>query len=76
MTTTVGRNLRAARGRLGLSQFQLGEEAGIGAVVIGAIGRGDTQTPRATTMAKLADALGTTVDELYGYESADQDKSR
>ena len=66
MTTTLGYNVRAARGRLDLSVRELAIKARVGRKTVGAIERGEVITPQAPTLARLAAALGTTAEFLEG----------
>lgn len=55
-----GRNLRAARMQIGLSQEQLGFRAGLHRTEIGLLERG-ARVPRVDTLLKLAAALGVSI---------------
>ena len=68
--TPLGRNLKAARGRLGLTQTELSLKATVSIGVVARLETCETANPHAGTIAKLAEALDTTVDVLMGYESA------
>jgi transcriptional regulator with XRE-family HTH domain len=59
--------LRIARSKAGLTLMELEEASGVGASTISKIERGVTQ-PQATTLHKLAEALGVEVGELYPKE--------
>ncbi len=56
--------LRIARSKAGMTLMELEAASGVGASTISKIERGVTQ-PQATTLHKLADALGVEVSELY-----------
>ncbi len=64
--TTLASNLRAARGRSSLTQFQLAEAAGVDTSAVWLIESGRTARPQAATLAKLADVLGVTIESLEG----------
>lgn len=59
----LGRNIKEHRRILGITQEQLAESAGLSANYVARIEIGD-KTPTLDTLAKIADALGTTVSEL------------
>ena len=59
----VGQNVKKKRKESGFSQEQLALAAGISPTVLSAIERGDGN-PTVKTLGKLAEQLGTTVDEL------------
>jgi transcriptional regulator with XRE-family HTH domain len=63
-----GRNLAEARGWVGLSQAQLGEQAGTAQAEIARFENGE-RYPRLDKIVRFADALGVQVrDLLYGIE--------
>lgn len=53
----------------GLSQQELSRRSGVKQGIISLIESGTTQFPRVDTAAKLARALGCTVDELIGEDA-------
>jgi transcriptional regulator with XRE-family HTH domain len=59
-----GRALRQARINAGLSRMTLAAEVGRHVNSVANMERGSA-VPRADTLARLADALGVTVDDLY-----------
>ncbi len=65
--------VRAARRKAGLDQEQLAERSGVPQGTISRIERG--QTPNSGHALRLARALGSTVEELFGHivEAADID---
>ena len=65
--TPLGRNLKAARGRLGLTQTELSLKATVSIGVVARLETCETANPHAGTIAKLAEALDTTVDVLTGH---------
>lgn len=64
MTTPIGSNLRAIRGRLGLSQEDLGLKADVRVATISGIENDQIAKPLAGTIYRLAKALGVTVHDL------------
>lgn len=59
----LGRNLRLARAKLGVSQEELADLAGIDRTYVSGIERG-VRNPTVTVVAKLAHQLETTVSDL------------
>lgn len=64
----IARRLREMRDRVGLSQSQLAERAGLNVSQVTNIEQGRTSDPRLSTLRALAGALGCSVDELIGEE--------
>lgn len=64
--------VRERRLSLGLTSADLADRAGVSRRVVGLIDREDDHTPSGTVMLKLAEALGTTVQDLFWSEPADQ----
>ncbi len=64
MTTPIGSNLRAIRGRLGLSQEDLGLKADVRVATISGIENAQILKPLAGTIYRLSKALDVTVFEL------------
>lgn len=64
MTSLVGSNLRALRGRLALSQDELAERSQVNVSTIRGIEGGLVTKPHAGTLNRLADALGVSIGEL------------
>lgn len=60
----IGDRVRALRSARGLSAYALAQAAGITPTRLKAIEDGETESPRADTMAKLAGALEVRVDDL------------
>lgn len=61
---TTGERIKAARKKAGLTQAQLAEKLGVPFQSISQWER-DTRKPKMETLAKIAEALGTSVSELY-----------
>ena len=64
MAKTLGDALREARERAGISQLEAGEEAGVAPNMISRLESGERQDARFTTIARIARALDTSLDEL------------
>ena len=73
MPIPLGRNVRTLRGRLRLSQVELASQCGLDPETVSRIETGLATNPQAGTLARLAEALKTTVAILEGYESASPD---
>src|SRR5689334_6786687 len=67
MESGLANNLKATRTRLGLSQQQLAEAAGITRQTIGGIEAGQ-YAPSATVALRLAKALGCRMEDLFWLE--------
>jgi transcriptional regulator with XRE-family HTH domain len=59
----IGKNLKDARFRAGLTQVELAEKAGVTQTTVARIER-DAVEPEVTTVRKLAAALGVTISDL------------
>jgi transcriptional regulator with XRE-family HTH domain len=59
----IGKNLKDARFRAGLTQAELAEKAGTTQTTVARIER-DVVQPEVTTVRKLAQALGVTISDL------------
>jgi len=62
--STIGKNIKKYREKIGISQDKLSKLAGITLHTITKIECGATPDPRIETVKKIADALGVSVDEL------------
>lgn len=62
--STIGKNIKKYRGKLGISQDKLSKLAGITLHTIAKIESGATLDPRIATVKKIANALGVGVDDL------------
>ena len=65
----IGRTAKAARLRLGLSQWEVAERIGISSEVYGRLERGG-MAPSIGTLHRLCVALGISADEAFGLESS------
>ncbi len=63
----VGELVRYHRGRVGMTQEQLAQEAGISTAALVRLEGGEIKRPRAGTLSKLAGALGVDPAELVGF---------
>lgn len=63
--------VRECRIALGMTVVDLADRAGVSRRVVGLIDRQGEHVPSGTVMLKLADALGTTVQELFYSELAE-----
>lgn len=68
LAANFGKNLRAARVRLGLTQREVAKEVGLALEAYGRLERG-LALPRAGTLAALASLLGVTTDALLGLSA-------
>ena len=59
--------LKEYRALIGVNQTQMGEMAGVSRQTISQIERGD-YSPSVTLALRLAQVLGTTVEEIFRYE--------
>jgi XRE family transcriptional regulator, regulator of sulfur utilization len=64
--TTVGKSLRRLRTARGWTQRRLSEKSGVSYVVVTKVEQGLTKDPAMSTLVKLADALGVSLDKLVG----------
>ncbi len=62
--STIGKNIKKYRKKLGISQDKLSKLAGITLHTITKIESGTTPNPRIETVKKIADALGVSIEEL------------
>ena len=62
--TQLGFNLRAIRGRYGITQGELSQRSGVPMGVIQRIEAGVTERPHAKTVSRIAEALDTTIEFL------------
>ena len=62
--STIAKNIKKYRGKMGISQDMLSKLAGITLHTITKIESGATLDPRIETVKKIADALGISIDDL------------
>ena len=62
--STIARNIKKYRAKLGISQDKLSKLAGVTLHTITKIESGATPDPRIETMAKIAKGLGVSIDDL------------
>jgi len=62
--STIGKNIKKYREKLGISQDKLSELAGMTFHTITKIESGTTPDSRIETVKKIADALGVSIDDL------------
>ena len=62
---SIGRNIKAARKKVGMSQKALGEKLGVSGSMIGQYETG-ARNPKIETLSEIASALGVHVSELVG----------
>lgn len=62
--STIAKNIKKYRDKMGVSQDKLSKLAGITLYTITKIESGATPNPRIETIRKIADALGVGVDDL------------
>lgn len=62
--STIAKNMKKYRDKMGISQDKLSKLAGITLHTITKIESGATPDPRIETIRKIADALGVSVDDL------------
>ena len=62
--STIGKNIKKYRKKLGISQDKLSKLSGMTFHTITKIESGATTDPRIETVKKIADALGVSIDDL------------
>ena len=62
--STIGKNIKKYRKKLGISQDVLSKKANLAFHTIAKIEAGATPNPTIETVKKIADALGVSVDDL------------
>jgi transcriptional regulator with XRE-family HTH domain len=66
MKPSLPDSLRRARKTAGWTQQKLAQEAGLSLVVITKIEQGVTKDPAMSSLVKMADAMGLSIDDLIG----------
>lgn len=61
----MGYKIKEARERAGLSQAELAEKAGVSRSIINGLETGRASVTTTTTIARIATALGVSVDEIF-----------
>jgi transcriptional regulator with XRE-family HTH domain len=62
--STIGRNIKKYRNKLGISQDTLSKKSNLAFHTIAKIEAGATPNPTIETVKKIADALGVSLDDL------------
>lgn len=62
--STIGKNIKKYRNKLGISQDTLSKKANLAFYTIAKIEAGATPNPTIETVKKIADALGVSLDDL------------
>lgn len=66
---TIGESIKAARKKAGLTQKQLAERLGASFTLVSQYERG-TRNPKPETLSRIATALGTTLEAIYGSQES------
>ncbi|MBK7207366.1 MAG: helix-turn-helix transcriptional regulator [Elusimicrobia bacterium] len=66
MEIKLSDNLRRLRKARGLTQQKLAQKAGVSLIVVTNVEQGLTKDPAMSSLIKLADTMGITIDELIG----------
>ena len=66
MTTNLAESLRRLRKAHGLTQQKLAQEAGVSLIVVTKVEQGFTKDPAMSSLVKIADVMGVSIDELIG----------
>jgi transcriptional regulator with XRE-family HTH domain len=66
MSSPLSDSLRRARKAAGWTQQKLAQEAGLSLVVITKVEQGATKDPAMSSLIKMADAMGVSIDVLIG----------
>ena len=66
MTSKLSESLKRLRKARALSQQKLAEAAGVSLIVVTSAEQDPEKDPSMSSLVKLADALGVTIDELIG----------
>lgn len=64
---SIGITIKIRRGELGLSQDALSKKAGVNYNTLLKIESGASKDPRVGTLARIAEALNATIDQLMRY---------
>lgn len=66
MNLNLSESLKRLRKARGLTQQKLAQEAGVSLIVVTKVEQGFTKDPAMSSLVKMADVLGVTIDELIG----------
>ncbi|MBK6879842.1 MAG: helix-turn-helix transcriptional regulator [Elusimicrobia bacterium] len=66
MNTSLSESLKRLRKAHGLTQQKLAQEAGVSLIVVTKVEQGFTKDPAMSSLVKIADVLGVSIDELIG----------
>lgn len=66
MITNLAESLRRLRKAHGLTQQKLAQEAGVSLIVVTKVEQGFTKDPAMSSLVKIADVMGVSIDELIG----------
>jgi transcriptional regulator with XRE-family HTH domain len=75
LTERIAKNMKAARGRLGLSQQDLAMVAKVSMATVARLETQRTENPRGEEFGRIAAALEMTPDELRGINDTDEPES-
>ncbi len=66
MITNLAESLKRLRKAHGLTQQKLAQEAGVSLIVVTKVEQGFTKDPAMSSLVKIADVMGISIDELIG----------
>ena len=66
MNTNLAESLKRLRKAHGLTQQKLAQEAGVSLIVVTKVEQGFTKDPAMSSLVKIADVMGISIDELIG----------
>jgi transcriptional regulator with XRE-family HTH domain len=75
MPTSLPESLKRLRKERGLTQQKLAHEAGVSLIVVTSVEQGVTKDPSMSSLVKLADVLGVSIDQLIGRTSPKRSKA-
>ena len=64
MNTNLAESLKRLRKAHGLTQQKLAQEAGVSLIVVTKVEQGFTKDPAMSSLVKIADVMGISIDEL------------
>jgi transcriptional regulator with XRE-family HTH domain len=68
MNTNLAESLKRLRKAHGLTQQKLAQEAGVSLIVVTKVEQGVTKDPAMSSLVKMADAMGLSIDDLIGRQ--------